>query len=312
MLLVSKNHKVIDLMERAHDTPALREAVHESLIVHYNRVDSLGEMLEVATLRPYGFVWVDFEAYDREPRRTYAGGTADSRQTIIEGFFALNPKAVGIMLIPDSRSATMPVVEASLACRAQKVLSYESLRDEATFHELFHRFRYNTLAFRVRDGYWQEVQKTEREVLARPYVEIILQMAPNHKEVYELVQGTVARGNVLTVKALSRALHTQDQLTAKTLLSMFRAVWYTKLKNQGWSKKRIASYLQYPSSREMRKTLQRQSVSLDDMEHVTFEEAVAWAADNTTRPYLGNPPHISELLPKLIHGCYKDDIPTIG
>jgi hypothetical protein len=301
---VSTNPKVIDLMERAYQRPVLREAVRESLVHPLDRVDCLTDMLECGTVKPYAFLLMDFEAYDKAPRKVFAAGGSDTRQTVMESFFSLNPKTVSIMLSPDSRGV-MSTLDATLAVRAQKVVPYEMLKDDTTFHDIFRRFRHTTLAFRVRDGYWQQVLRTEREILARPYVEIILQMAPHHKDVCELVEGTVARGDILTVKGLSRALKTQDQLSAKTLLMMFRALWYTKLVNQGWTKKRIAAYLQYPSSREMRKTLGRQSVSLDDMEHVTFEEALAWAADNTTRPYLGNPPHISELLPKLIHGSYR-------
>jgi hypothetical protein len=81
-------------------------------------------------------------------------------------------------------------------------------------------------------------------------------------------------------RAIWKRLRASRQLPASWLLAIFRLLWYTKLRERGWSTTRIAQHLGYPSARRFRVMLRRRfGISIRELEGVRHADAIGWAAE---------------------------------
>lgn len=96
----------------------------------------------------------------------------------------------------------------------------------------------------------------------------------------------VARVRVRQRKNVWQQLRRLGQLPPSWLLLVFRVLWYAKLREDGWSPTRIASFLGFTSSRHFRLTVSRRlGIGLRSLRTLSYESALAWAAKILTTPY---------------------------
>ena len=76
------------------------------------------------------------------------------------------------------------------------------------------------------------------------------------------------------------------QLPPSWLLLVFRVLWYAKLREDGWSSPRIASFLGFSSPRHFRLNVSRRlGIGLRSLRQVSYQSALAWAAKLLTTPH---------------------------
>jgi hypothetical protein len=87
-------------------------------------------------------------------------------------------------------------------------------------------------------------------------------------------------------KIIWQHLRRAGQLPPSWLLLVFRVVWYAKLREDGWSSQRIASFLGFRSPRHFRLSVSRRlGVGLRSLHNVSYASALAWAAEVITTPH---------------------------
>lgn len=84
-------------------------------------------------------------------------------------------------------------------------------------------------------------------------------------------------------KAVWRRLRTAGQIPVSWMLLVFRVLWYVKLHGRGWTTGEIAHFLGFPSPRPLRLTFRRRfGVTLASLNRTSYDNALAWAAEQVT------------------------------
>lgn len=96
----------------------------------------------------------------------------------------------------------------------------------------------------------------------------------------------VARVRVRQRKNVWQQLRRSGQLPPSWLLLVFRVLWYAKLREDGWSAPRIASFLGFTSPRHFRLNVSRRlGIGLRSLRTFSYGSVLAWAAKILTTPH---------------------------
>jgi hypothetical protein len=106
-----------------------------------------------------------------------------------------------------------------------------------------------------------------------------------------------------------RLLRRAGQLPAPWLLLVFRVLWLTKLRDEGWRSADVARFLGFASPRELRLTVKRRfGVGVRALRGVRHEDALRWAADLLTTSHL-RLGELGRLTPRALVGPVVDAPP---
>jgi hypothetical protein len=96
----------------------------------------------------------------------------------------------------------------------------------------------------------------------------------------------VTRARERRRKSVWQHLRRAGQLPPSQLLLVFRVLWYAKLREDGWSSQRIASFLGFSSPRHFRLSVSRRlGIGLRSLRGLSYESALTWAARLLTTPH---------------------------
>lgn len=77
-----------------------------------------------------------------------------------------------------------------------------------------------------------------------------------------------------------KQLRRAGQMPASRLRLVFRVLWYTKLRQIGWSTARVAEFLNFASPREFRRAIRRRlGVGVRFLRWLRYPDALGWAAE---------------------------------
>jgi len=177
-----------------------------------------------------------------------------------------------------ARSAEVRVMTASDFYRDEVWRNLGEMRENAALEA---EFRAEFLA---------AVRQTGRPLRAEPAVLMVLHDAPRAGEIIataEMPLDQVRAAMDSDRKALWKFLRQSGQLPASWLLLIFRVLWYTKLRERGWSAGRIATFLGFDSPRQFRLTIKRRfGIALGQLKAIRYPDALVWAADLVTSAHV--------------------------
>jgi hypothetical protein len=77
-----------------------------------------------------------------------------------------------------------------------------------------------------------------------------------------------------------KQLRRAGQMPASSLRLVFRVLWYTKLRQIGWSTARVAEFLDFASPREFRRAIRRRlGIGVRYLRWLRYPDALGWAAE---------------------------------
>jgi hypothetical protein len=273
VLLVTCSEEVRRTVERLHERGPLRDAVEHREIMGLTVVSSLDEMLEFH--KPCAFLLMGMAAYERQ-RNPFKDGT-DYRERMLETFRRFHPSTVSVLITSRERSIKS-IALVQWALQTKWVITTEEMSRADEWYALLRENRQAIVTYAIRDQFVNNVGK--RVIPAREEVMQVLENAPRHTDVEGLVR-TSPLG--YTADHFTRVLRRQRQHPPKSLLIMFRTLWYLKLLKRGWRKKDIAEYMAHPDSNAQLRTINRTlDVDASVLDSVPYEAAAGWIAERVT------------------------------
>jgi hypothetical protein len=178
---------------------------------------------------------------------------------------------VVVRLVSGVRSATVRVLSAS-----------DFFRDE-TWRNLWHMRERAALQSEIREDLLATFRTLGKPLAAATAVLQILAEAGEGASRYpdDVSSGTTGALGHRTRrrKRVWQRLRDSGHLPPSWLLLLFRLLWYTKLRNDGWPSSRIAHFLGFTSPRHLRLTIcRRLGVQLRTLQGLSYEQTLIWTA----------------------------------